>query len=113
MAGQKPNGDVVLSIVTFDPPAVRHALHLRPDQRVSVDPSPWTAATVGAPHAAISGHFLPWHVFATGQRKGDGDRPLVLTASVAWLEPELLKLYQANPAGLLELDVWLSPAEGP
>jgi hypothetical protein len=39
-------------------------------------------------------------------------RPLVLTASVAWLEPESLTFYESTPPGLLELDVWLSPAAG-
>jgi hypothetical protein len=71
---KRPDGDLVLSIVSSDPPAVRDALNLRRDQKVSVEPSP------------------------------------VLTASVAWLEPELLELYQATPLGLLELDVWISPA---
>jgi len=71
-----------------------------------------TAATVKGTRAAISGHVEEWHVFASGQRKGTTSLPLVFTTSVAWLEPELLELYQATPPGLLELDVWLSPAAG-
>jgi hypothetical protein len=106
-----PDGNVVYSIVTSDPPAVRDALNLRPDQQVSVDPSPWTAATVEGTRAAISAHVEEWHVFSTGQGKGAGDRPFVLTTSVAWLEPELLTLCENAPPGLLELDVWLSPAD--
>ena len=84
---------------------------LRPDQHVSVEPSPWTAATVEATRAAISGRTEEWHVFASGQRKGTTNLPLVFTMSVAWLEPELLELYEATPPGLLELDVWLRPAD--
>jgi hypothetical protein len=109
---KNPDGEVVYSIFTSDPSAVRDALDLRPDQRVSVEPSPWTAATVEGTRAAISGHLEDWHVFASGQRKGTTSLPLVFTTSVAWLEPELLELYHATPSGLLELDVWLSPAAG-
>jgi hypothetical protein len=110
---KRPDGTVVHSIVTSDPPAVRDALRLRPDQAVSVDPSPWTAATVEGARAAISAHTEEWHVFSSGMGTRSGDRPLALTMSGAWLEPELLTLYEATPLGLLELDVWLSPAEGP
>jgi hypothetical protein len=50
-------------------------------------------------------------VFASGQRKGTTNLPLVFAMSVAWLEPGLLELYEATPSGLLELDVWLQPAD--
>ena len=109
---KKPDGDIVLSIVTSDPPAVRDALNLRPDQQVSVDLSPWTAGTVEATSDALIEHGDEWHVHAFGRRKGVDGRPLVLTASVAWLEPESLTFYESTPPGLLELDVWLSPAAG-
>jgi hypothetical protein len=107
---KSPDGQVVYSIFTSDPDGVREALRLRSDQLVSVQPSPWTAATVEGTRAAISGRTEEWHVFASGQRKGTTNLPLVFTMSVAWLEPGLLELYEATPTGLLEVEVWLRPA---
>jgi hypothetical protein len=109
---ENPDGAVVYTIHTSNPPAVRDALNLRPDQPVSVEPSPWTAATVEAARAAIFEHEDEWHLYAVGVGKGVAGRPLVLTASVGWLEPESLAFYEATPPGLLEWDVWLSPAAG-
>jgi hypothetical protein len=107
---KNPDGEVVYTIFADDPPAIRDALDLRPDQRVSVEPSPWTAATVEGTRAALIDSGDEWHLHAFGTGRGVAGRPPVLTASVAWLEPELLELYQATPLGLLELDVWISPA---
>jgi len=109
---KKPNGDVVLSIVTSDPTAVRDELNLRSDQQVSVDQSPWTSATVETTSDALIEHGDEWHVHSFGRRKGVDGRPLALRASLAWLEPESLTFYQSTPPGLLELEVWISPAEG-
>jgi len=107
---KNPDGAVVHSIFTTDPPAVRDALNLRPDQQVSVDPSPWTPATVEATSDALIEHGDEWHLYSFGRGSGVDSQPLVLTASVAWLVPESLTFYEATPPGLLELEVWLSPA---
>ena len=108
---KNPGGDVVYTISTTDPSAVRDALDLRPDQQVLIELSPWTAATVEATRAALIDRGDEWHSYSIGTGRGVAGGPVVLTYSVAWLEPDLLELYEATPPGLLELDVWLSPAE--
>ncbi len=108
---KNPGGDVVYTISTTDPSAVRDALDLRSDQQVLIELSPWTAATVEATRAALIDHGDEWHSYSIGTGRGVAGGPVVLTYSVAWLEPDLLEVYEATPPGLLELDVWLSPAE--
>lgn len=103
-------GEKVWEIAAFDPPLVSRALALRPDQRVSVLPAEWSADSVQHTRQAILERSEQWPVLSTGQRNGGDGGPYAFTLRVAWLEPELLRLYESTPPGLLDLDIWLGPA---
>ena len=104
------SGEKVWEIAAFDPQLVSRALELRPDQHVSVVPAEWSADSVRHTRQAIRERSDPWPVLATGQRNGADGGPFAFTLRVAWLNPELLQLYETTPPGLLDLDVWLGPA---
>ena len=90
---KKPNGDVVLSIVTSDPTAVRDALRSAvgssrcPSTNRPGRPPPSRPPAMRSSNTAMSGTCTR----SAGGRGSDG-RPLALRASLAWLEPESLTL---------------------
>ncbi|MET0865512.1 MAG: hypothetical protein ABWZ98_14365 [Nakamurella sp.] len=104
------DGEKIWDIVAFDQQQVSRALALRPDQRASVLQAEWSADDVQRTRTAMREVWDERPVLAVGQSNGSDGGPFAFTMRVGWLTPAMLRLYEATPPGLLDLDVWLGPA---
>jgi hypothetical protein len=107
----RPSEDqAVVVVAAADPEAVE--AHLRPQlgPLLCVVPSKWTQAELEAVRAHLHAHCEDWNLYAWGGYSSTEDGQAKITASLARILPEVAAWADSLPAGILDLEPWLTPA---
>jgi hypothetical protein len=108
----RPSEDqAVLVVAAADPEAVE--AHLRPQlgQLLCVIPSKWTKAELEAVRAHLHAHHDDWNLYAWGGYTSTEDGQALITARLTQMLPEIATWAASLPAGILDLEPWLTHAQ--
>ena len=106
----RPSEDqAVLVVAAADPEAVEAQLRPQLGQLLCVVPSKWTRAELEAVHADLRVHHDDWNLYRWGETSTEEGQAKMI-ASLTRMLPEAASWAASLPAGLLDLEPWLTPA---
>lgn len=97
----------VLVVAAEDPDRVERALRPTFGSALCVVPSRYSREEIDRTLRQLREQQF-WPMSASGRSAGE-DGQATVTATFAWIEPEVADWAETVPDGLLDLDVWLTP----
>ncbi|QUG99484.1 hypothetical protein HUO13_00510 [Saccharopolyspora erythraea] len=95
-------------VATAEPERAEQALRPRIGDALLIVPSAWTAETLSSVADGLARHDKILHGIGQGM---DARGQVRVTASVTRVTPDFAKWAASVPEGLLDLEVWLKPAQ--
>jgi hypothetical protein len=109
----RPSEDqAVLVVAATDPEAVEAYLRSQLGPLLCVVPSRWAKAELEAVRAHLHAHHEQWNLYKWGGYSSTEDGQAKVTAGLTRILPEVAAWADSLPAGILDLEPWLTPARG-
>ena len=108
----RPSEDqAVLVVAAADAEAVEARLRPQLGHLLCVVPSKWTRAELEAVRARLHAHNEDWNLYTWGGYSSTEDGQAKITARLTRMLPEVTAWAASLPAGILDLEPWLTPTQ--